>query len=273
MRSFGASFGRFVQADSLVHRLDPRCKILCLVAVLGGLFAGTVPSAFILWCLFLLVLCAISKLSVGAVLRSARSVRALVVITFVLDLFWTPGRELVSVGPLSVTAEGLIMAAALSLRLCLLVIFAGLLMMTTSPMAFSDGLERLFSPLRRIGLPTSEFAMMMTIALRFIPTLFEETDRIVRAQLSRGADLESGGPIRRARAFLPILVPLFVLVFRRAETLASAMESRCYVPGAARSRLHPLAWTRRDTAALLVTCAFTVAAVAAGRAAAALLPF
>jgi energy-coupling factor transport system permease protein len=173
-----------------------------------------------------------------------------------INIFWTPGQELFRAGFFRVTKEGLVMAFEMGMRLIFLVIFASMLMMTTSPMAFSDGLERLMSPLAKVGFPASEMAVMMTIALRFIPTLFEETDRILKAQISRGADFESGGLLRRARSFIPVLIPLFILVFQRAENLAIAMESRCYVPGMPRTRLNPLVWTKRDTGAILGLLAF-----------------
>lgn len=250
------SLGQFIPGESYIHNLDPRCKIVATFALLAGLFAASSPYDFSLWALLLWILSRLSKISVGTILRSGRPVLFLIVITVVLNLFWTPGIEIVRLGPLSITDQGVLLAVSMGLRLYFLVVFAAMLMMTTSPMSFSDGFERLFSPLAKIGFPASEMAMMMTIALRFIPTLFEETDRILKAQISRGADFESGGLVKRARSFVPVLIPLFVLVFQRAENLAVAMESRCYVPGARRSRLNPLRWRTSDTLAIAATLSY-----------------
>ena len=261
----GVFIGQFVPGESIAHSLDPRCKIVGIFVLLGGLFTARSPVDFIPWVLMLEALSRLSRISVKTILKAGRPVVFLAALTVLLNMFWTPGRELARLGFLRITEEGLILAFSMGLRLYFLVIFAALLMMTTSPMSFSDGLECLLSPLSLIKLPVSEMAMMMTIALRFIPTFFEETDRIIKAQMSRGADFESGGLIRRARAFIPVLVPLFVLVFARAENLATAMESRCYVPGAPRSKLHPLAWGARDTAAIACAAAFVLFSVLWGR--------
>ena len=247
----GLSLGQFIPGDSFIHALDPRCKIVSTFILLAGLFMASSIVDFALWALLLYILSRLSRIAMRTILRAGRPVIFLVAITMLLNLFWTPGEELFRLGPLGITREGLMTAFSMGMRLFFLVIFASVLMMTTSPMAFSDGLERLMSPLAKLRFPASEMAMMMTIALRFIPTLFEETDRILKAQISRGADFESGGLIKRARSFVPVLVPLFVLVFQRAENLAVAMESRCYVPGAKRSRLNPLVWMRRDTLAMM----------------------
>ncbi|MDR0647999.1 MAG: energy-coupling factor transporter transmembrane protein EcfT [Synergistaceae bacterium] len=252
----GISLGQFIPGDSYLHGLDPRCKIISTGVLLSGLFMASDAPDFALWGVFLAALSVLSRIPLGTMLASARPVIFLVAITVLLNIFWTPGREVFRAGFLRVTAEGLLMAFEMGMRLFFLVTFASMLMMTTSPMAFSDGLERLMAPLARIGFPASEMAVMMTIALRFIPTLFEETDRILKAQISRGADFESGGILKRARSFIPVLVPLFILVFKRAENLAIAMESRCYVPGAHRTRLNPLVWGRRDTGAVAGLVAF-----------------
>ena len=161
-------------------------------------------------------------------------------------------------GIFSVSREGIELAWTMALRLVLLVLFANLLTLTTSPMALSDGLERLFSPLKRVGFPAHELAMMMTIALRFIPTLLNETDRVLKAQLARGADLDRGSIVKRMKAFIPVLVPLFVIVFQTADDLAVAMEARCYRGGEGRSRMKPFAWRFADTAALVFCFALVV---------------
>jgi energy-coupling factor transport system permease protein len=255
------TLGQFIPGNSFIHRLDPRCKIACTFLLLAGIFMASEPLDFTLWALLLAALSRLSDIPAATVLRAGRPVALLVAVTVLINLIWTPGHELVRIGPLRITEEGVSVAASMGLRLFFLVIFAAMLMMTTSPMEFSDGLERLLSPLGALGLPTSEMSMMMTIALRFIPTLFEETDRILKAQISRGADFESGGIIKRARSFIPVLIPLFVLVFQRAENLATAMEARCYSPGARRTRLHPLRWTLGDSLAIAALAVFIVAVV------------
>jgi energy-coupling factor transport system permease protein len=195
------------------------------------------------------------------VLSTVRPVWILVAFTAVIHLFFTRGEPLFSWGIVEITREGAVMAARMGLRLVLLVMYAGLLTLTTSPTELADGLESLFSPFRRFGFPAHELAMMMTIALRFIPTLLNETERIMKAQIARGAELERGGPLRRLRAFIPVLVPLFVIVFQRADDLATAMEARNYTGGEGRSRMHPLKWSVRDTTALLFSVIFSFAAV------------
>ena len=244
------TLGQYIPADSPVHHLDPRCKILSVVLLLAGIFMMKHPVAFIAWGIFLLFLSRFSRIPFRVVIQGARPVIILVLFTAGIHLFLTRGVTLWEWGPLSVTKEGVGMAFRMGLRLFFLVLFAGFLTLTTSPMELSDGLESLFRPFQRFGFPAHEMAMMMTIALRFIPTLFDETDRILRAQLARGADLDHGGILRRMKAFIPVLVPLFVIVFQRAEDLAQAMEARCYRGGTGRSRMNPLRWKRADTFAM-----------------------
>lgn len=244
------TLGQYVPADSPVHRLDPRCKILSVVVLLAGIFLMVHPVAFLAWGGLLLVLARFSRVPFRVVLQGARPVVMLVIFTAGIHLFLTKGVVLWEWGPVSVTREGVTMALRMGLRLFFLVLFAGFLTLTTSSMELSDGLESLFRPFQRFGFPAHEMAMMMTISLRFIPTLFDETDRILRAQLARGADLEHGGLFRRLKAFIPVLVPLFVIVFQRAEDLALAMEARCYQGGSGRTRMNPLEWKKSDTFAI-----------------------
>lgn len=256
----GITMGQYMPGTSAIHSLDPRCKIISLLCLMAGLFSVSTPFGYVFWLVPPAICVKLAGLNPGSVLSSGRAALIIIFFTVAVNVFWTPGRELVSIGPLTATYEGAVIGICMGARLYLLVLFAAIMMMTTSPISFSGGLERLMSPLARVGFPASEVAMMMTIALRFIPTLFEETDRIIKAQLSRGADFSSGGLVRRARSYLPILIPLFVLVFRRAEHLASAMDARCFVPGAPRGRLRPLVWTARDTAALAACAIFALAA-------------
>ncbi len=245
------TLGQYIPLDSFVHHLDPRCKILGVLFFMTGAFLVQDPRFFLFWGGILMVCAFLSKLSLGILLRGARPILILVLFTVVLHLFFSDGTPLWSWGIFRITREGIVGAARMGIRLLLLVIFAGYLTLTTSPMELADGMESLFSPFRKFGFPAHEMAMMMTIALRFIPTLLDETDRIMKAQLARGADLEGGGIFRRLRAFIPVLVPLFLIVFQRAEDLAIAMDARCYTGGKGRTRMHPLNWHMRDSGALL----------------------
>ncbi|PIE54703.1 MAG: transporter [Dethiosulfovibrio peptidovorans] len=244
------SFGQYIPADSPIHRADPRCKILATLVLLTGVFLVDEPLGFISWAVLLLALSMLSRISLRILFRTIRPVMILIAFTAVINIFFTSGTPVATLGPLSITREGLRMGAYMALRLLFLVLFANLLTVTTSPMALADGLEALLSPFKRFGLPAHEIAMMMTIALRFIPTLINETDRIMKAQLARGADLDRGGLLKRLKAFVPVLIPLFVIVFQRADDLAVAMEARCYRGGGGRTRMHPFFWGWKDTAVL-----------------------
>ena len=221
--------GQYIPADSFVHSLDPRVKIIVTIIAMIAIFMLHTAPAFALCGLFIFLLSRLARLPFRLVAASSRPV-----LIFGIEA----------------TAEGALLGLAMALRLIYLVMFASLLTFTTTPAKISDGLEGLLSPLKRLGLPAHDIAMMITIALRFIPTLFEETSRIIKAQKSRGADFESGGLMRRARAYVPVLIPLFVIVFKRAENLAVAMEARGYAGGEGRTRMRPLRWRRSDGAAL-----------------------
>ncbi len=249
------TLGQYVPADSFVHHLDPRCKILGTVTLLTGIFLVGDLRVFFGWALLFAAVTTLARVPLTMALRSARPVVFLVLFTALIHVFLTKGEPIWEWGILTVTVEGVVMASRMALRLLFLVLFAGFLTLTTSPMELSDGLERLFSPLTPLGFPAHDLAMMMTIALRFIPTLLDETDRIMKAQLARGADLDRGNIVRRLRAFVPVLVPLFVIVFQRADDLATAMEARGYRGGKGRSRLNPLKWRLGDGAALAVLVA------------------
>lgn len=248
----GITPGQYVPANSFLHSLDPRCKILLTVMAMIAIFMRTSFPALAVWGLLLAFLVGLSKVPARAVLRSARPILILIIFTSVLHIFWTPGDVIARFGFLSITRQGIFMALRISLRLFFLVLYAGMLTLTTSPAELSDGLESIMSPLASLGLPAHEIAMMITIALRFIPTLFDETDRILKAQTSRGADFDSGGLIRRAKAYIPVLIPLFVILFQRADTLALAMEARCYRGGKGRVRMYPLRWKTQDTTSVLL---------------------
>ncbi|MDT8284437.1 MAG: energy-coupling factor transporter transmembrane component T [Thermovirgaceae bacterium] len=253
------TLGQYVPVDSQIHSLDPRSKIIATIVCLTGVFLVREPYGFLSWGLFFVLMVSVSRLPGSLIISSSRPVWILIAFTSVIHLFFTKGVPVFSWGFLEITREGLEMAVRMGLRLLMLVLFAGFLTLTTSPTELADGLESLFSPLKRFGFPAHELAMMMTIALRFIPTLLNETERIMKAQIARGADLDRGGPLRRLRAFIPVLVPLFVIVFQRADDLATAMEARNYTGGEGRTRMYPLRWSVTDSGVLMLTLLFAIA--------------
>lgn len=253
--------GRFYPVESVLHTLDPRAKIVCSVAFVVGVFlVGSLPSfAFVAACVVALLF--ISRVPARAFLGFLKPVGFIMALTFFFQaLFSREGDVLFGWGILQIHEGGVVNGLFLAARIILLVLSAALLTSTTAPVALTDGIEDLLSPLKRFRFPAHEIAMMMTIALRFIPTLDEETQKILRAQAARGADFSEGGLIRRARSFVPILVPLTIGAFRRADELAEAMESRGYRGGEGRSRYRELKFRGRDTVALTVVAAVIVVA-------------
>lgn len=247
------TFGQYVAADSPVHRRDARGKIIALVALMVGVFAAQTWYHWLVWWVALVAIAYVSKLGMGRVLRGAKGIMVLCLMTVVLNLFMVPGEEIWRWGFLKITKESLALSVRMGQRLLLLVLYANFLTLTTTPMALSDGLEAVLSPLKLVRFPVHQMAMMMTIALRFIPTLMTETQRVMKAQIARGADLDTGGLLKRAKAFVPLLVPLFIIVFQRADELAQAMESRCYRGGQGRTRLKTFHWNWGDTVMMLFT--------------------
>jgi len=245
------TLGQYYPVDSRIHRLDPRIKIIATILFIVAVFLAKTFVGYAILLLFLFGVTRLSNVPFRMLLRGLKPLRIILVLTFLLNLFFTPGEDvLLSFWVIRITREALLQAIFYSLRLAFLVAGTSLLTLTTSPVALADGLEMLLSPLKKIHFPAHELAMMMTIALRFIPTLLEETDKIMKAQMARGADFESGNLISRAKAMVPLLVPLFVSAFRRAGELATAMESRCYHGGEGRTRLRVLKITRNDWIAL-----------------------
>ena len=247
------TLGQFFPGESIVHRLDPRTKlILTLVYIValftaGGYFSYGLMLAVLITCILL------SKINLKTILKSIKPLIFIIIFTFVLNMLFTKGTPLFSFWIITITYEGVKQALTMMVRLIMLITGTFLLTYTTSPIALTDGLENLMNPLKKIRIPVHELAMMMSIALRFIPTLIEETDKIISAQKARGADFESGNLIRRAKALLPILVPLFISAFRRADELAVAMESRCYHGGEGRTRIKQLKMQRHDLGALFLS--------------------
>lgn len=246
------TLGQYYPVDSPVHRLDPRTKILLTVAFLVCIFLVGSPLGYLPVAAYIYFVARLAGLPIRMLVKAVKPLRILLLFTFVLNLFFGSGdKVLLSLGFIRITQEGLLSAVHFSLRLIFLVTGSSILTLTTAPVTLTDGIERLVSPLKRIGFPAHEMAMMMTIALRFIPTLAQEADKIMKAQSARGADFSSGNLKARAKAMIPLLVPLFVSAFRRAGDLAMAMESRCYRGGEGRTRLHVLRMGRGDLMAAL----------------------
>lgn len=246
------TMGQYYPVDSWVHRLDPRTKILLTIAMIVAVFLVKTLVGYALILGFMYLAARLSHIPFKMLMKGIRPLRVILILTFLLNLFFSTGTTLlVEWGFVKISYEGLSQAVHYSLRLVFLVLGTSLMTLTTSPIALSDGIEMLLSPLKKLHFPAHELAMMMSIALRFIPTLMEEADKIMKAQMARGADFESGNLLNRARAMVPLLVPLFVSAFRRAGDLAMAMESRCYHGGENRTRLRVLKITRNDGYAAL----------------------
>lgn len=254
------TIGQFFPGDSAVHRLDPRVKIVLTIAFIVLLFLAEGPVSYVLIVAFLAAIIGISRISPKLVVRGLKPILFIVAFTALLNLFYTPGDYLWQWGFLHISKQGIRLAVFMVIRLMLLIIATSMLTYTTSPIQLTDGLERLLSPLKKLHAPVHELSMMMSIALRFIPTLIEETEKIISAQKARGADFESGNLVQRARAMIPILVPLFISAFRRADELATAMECRLYRGDVGRTRMKQLKIARVDIGAMLV-CAVLFAVV------------
>ncbi|HBI63757.1 MAG TPA: transporter [Clostridiales bacterium] len=241
------TLGQYFPGNTRMHRVDPRTKILLVTAIIAALFVCSNVPSYLVLTVYILGLTAASKLKLRMVLRGLRPILVIILFTAVLNLFLTPGETVLwRAGVLSITSAGVSKAILIAARLILLIAGASLLTYTTSPIQLTDGLERLLSPLKKLHLPIHELAMMMSLALRFIPTLVEETEKIMRAQRARGADFDTGNLLHRARALVPILVPLFVSALRRADELATAMECRLYRGDIGRTRLRQLRFGRDD---------------------------
>ena len=250
------TLGQFFPGSSIVHRLDPRCKLLLTIVYIAALFTAQSYVSYAVMLIVTGVCIALSRIPLKVILRGLKPLWIIIALTAVLNMFFTPGRELVSFWKITITYEGLIRAVFMVLRITMLIAGTFLLTYTTSPIALTDAMEILFGPLKKLRVPVHEMSMMMSMALRFIPTLIEETDKIMSAQKARGADFETGNLMQRAKALLPILVPLFVSSFRRADELAVAMESRCYHGGKGRTRMKTLRMQGVDFLALFLGAAF-----------------
>jgi len=258
------SLGQYYPGNSIIHRADPRTKIIMSLIFMTAVFISRTVAEFSILALFTSISVAASTVPLGTVIRSVKPILPLVLFASVINVFMVGGRPIFSVWVFSATYEGLFVALTLSARIFLFAVGgSSMLIFTTTPINLTDGIEHLMKPLKRVKVPVHELAMMMTVALRFIPTLIEETDKIMKAQASRGADINEGKFFDRVRSFVPILIPLFVSAVRRADDLANAMEARCYRGDFGRTRLKQLKFTRLDIGVLAFSAAFLTVFIAA----------
>ena len=253
------TLGQYFPGNSILHRLDPRTKILLTAMYIVALFLAKQLVGYGIMMVVLASAIAVSKVKLKTIFRGLKPIMMIIVITAFLNLFWTPGQTIWKWGFLNLTVEGIWSAIFMVLRISMLILCTFLLTYTTSPILLTDGLENLMGPLKKIHVAGHERSMMMSIALRSIPTLIEETDKIMSTQKARGADFDTGGLMDKAKALIPLLVPLFISAFRRADELAVAMECRCYHGGEGRTRLRQLKYRRADVAFLVCGLAVCVA--------------
>lgn len=257
------TLGQYYQADSVIHKLDPRVKLIATITFIISLFIVQNFVGYIVAALFLVLAIKLSKVPFRFMVKGMRAIVFLLLITVVFNLFLTPGEVLITIWKLTITKEGLKTAVFMAIRLMFLIVGSSVMTLTTTPNSLTDGMEKLMNPLKKIKVPVHEVAMMMSIALRFIPILIEETDKIMKAQIARGADFESGNLIKKAKSLVPLLVPLFISAFRRANDLAMAMEARCYRGGDHRTKMKPLKYKRRDAAGYgVIACYLALCIVA-----------
>ena len=257
------TLGQYYPADSILHKLDPRVKLVTTLVFIVALFVNNSWVGCVVSTVFLAAVIRLSKVPFKFMVRGLKTIIMILMITVVFNLFLTPGdRVLVSFWKLQITDKGLRTAAFMAIRLIYLIVGSSVMTLTTTPNDLTDAMERLLGPLKKLHVPVHEVSMMMSIALRFIPILLEETDKIMKAQIARGADFESGNLIQKAKSLVPLLVPLFISAFRRANDLAMAMEARCYRGGSGRTKMKPLTYVRRDYIAYAVVAAYLAATIA-----------
>ena len=252
------TLGQYYPADSVIHKLDPRTKLFATLLFIISVFSFDGIVGFIVMTAFLFGVIALSKVPLSFMLRGLKAIMILLVIAGLFNLFLTPGQVFWSIWKIHITREGLRNAVLMTIRMVYLIMGSSVMTLTTTPNQLTDGLEKALKPLQKINVPVHEIAMMMSIALRFIPILIEETDKIMKAQMARGADFETGGLVKKAKNMVPLLVPLFVSAFRRANDLALAMEARCYVGGEGRTKMIPLVYHKVDRLAYVVVIAYFV---------------
>ena len=257
------TLGQYYQTDSVIHRLDPRVKLVTTICFIVSLFVVDNFIGYLIAGIFLAMVIKLSKVPLKYMLRGMKSIVFLLIIAVVFNLFLTPGEAVVTFWKIKITMEGIRQAVFMAIRLIFLIMGSSIMTLTTTPNNLTDGMEKLLGPLRIFRVPVHEIAMMMSIALRFIPILLEETDKIMKAQIARGADFESGNLIKKAKSLVPLLVPLFISAFRRANDLAMAMEARCYRGGENRTKMKPLQYKRRDCIAYLTLACYLAVCIGA----------
>ena len=259
------TLGQYYQADSIIHRLDPRVKLGSTIIFIISLFLFNGAAGYLVAAVFLALVIKLSRVPFRFMIKGMKAILFLLMITVVFNLFLTPGEPLIRVWTLTITKEGVRLAILLAMRLSFLIIGSSVMTLTTTPNQLTDGMEKMLGPLKKIKVPVHEIAMMMSIALRFIPILMEETDKIMKAQLARGADFESGNLIKKAKSLVPLLVPLFISAFRRANDLAMAMEERCYRGGEYRTKMKPLHYGRKDWIAYIMVGSYLIIGILASK--------
>ncbi len=259
------TLGQYYQTDSVIHRLDPRVKLVTTLCFIISLFIVDNWIGYVIAGLFLVLIIKLSKVPFKFMIRGMKSIIFLLLIAVVFNLFLTPGEALITFWKITITKEGVRIAAFMAIRLVFLIMGSSIMTLTTTPNNLTDGMEKLLKPLKIFKVPVHEIAMMMSIALRFIPILLEETDKIMKAQIARGADFESGNLIKKAKSLVPLLVPLFISAFRRANDLAMAMEARCYRGGEHRTKMKPLIYKKRDGLAYSTVACYLVLCVVFGK--------
>lgn len=259
------TLGQYYRTDSCIHRLDPRVKLVGTLLFIISLFIVDNFIGYAVAGLFLLLVIRLSKVPFRFMVRGMKAILFLLIIAVVFNLFLTPGEPVFSVWKIQITREGIYLAAFMAIRLVFLIMGSSVMTLTTTPNQLTDGLEKLLNPLKKVKVPVHEISMMMSIALRFIPILLEETDKIMKAQIARGADFESGNLIKKAKSLVPLLVPLFISAFRRANDLAIAMEARCYRGGEHRTKMKPLIYQKTDRLAYVALWGYLVVCIAVGR--------
>ncbi len=257
------TLGQYYPADSILHKLDPRVKLVTTIVFLIALFVADDWVGYLVATVFLVAVIKLSKVPFHFMVKGLKAIFFILLITMFFNLFLTPGDVvLVQIWKLKITDKGLHTAIFMAIRLIYLILGSSVMTLTTTPNDLTDGLEKLMNPLKKLHVPVHEVSMMMSIALRFIPILLEETDKIMKAQIARGADFEHGNLVQKAKNLVPLLVPLFISAFRRANDLAMAMEARCYRGGAGRTKMKPLVYARQDYYAYAVVAAFLAAIIA-----------
>lgn len=259
------TLGQYYQTDSVIHRLDPRVKLAATILFIISLFMFQSWIGYVIAAVFLVFVIKLSNVPFKFMIKGMKAIFFIMLITVIFNLFLTPGQPIVTLWKFTITIEGIRTAVFMAIRLSFLIIGSSVMTLTTTPNQLTDGMEKMLGPLKKIKVPVHEIAMMMSIALRFIPILLEETDKIMKAQIARGADFESGNLIKKAKSMVPLLVPLFISAFRRANDLAMAMEARCYRGGEYRTKMKPLHYEKRDFVAYAVVFCYLIIGFVSGK--------